>query len=404
MKRIDKTLLLISLFIGISACRDYIPEFELTDYSIRTHAEPIKIDVEDTKPLILSEIACNISYIILETKPEATIGSVDKIIKYKDLYFIADMQKGATIYSFDSSGKYLFKIQNKGRGPGEYIGIDDFDINRDKELIIIYDRSGGGIFEYDLSGSFVKKYPVDLVFESFRHLEGTTLLAYSKYMRNPSLPQAENSSIFTFNYQNIKRSATYATFDDKFLLFQKVFKITDNICSSNGSFYIYDFYLNSFFSFINDSLAIRWVIDYGKNNIPNSFWSSSDFISLQNGIVSGRFAGGFENFQVVGDWIIGVYGYRKNMNKLFYNHKSGHQSNVSNMIVNDLVKGFPEIVGFPLVLMPPYHSDGENIISVIEPAWINKIINQGISQIDVPDIISDLDIYSNPVLQIIKLK
>ncbi|MDR3095059.1 MAG: 6-bladed beta-propeller, partial [Bacteroidales bacterium] len=73
---------------------------------------------KNSKELLLSEIASDVTYIPLETSPECLIGRIDKIISFDDKYYILDRQT-ESILVFDSTGKYLFKIAQIGNGPGE---------------------------------------------------------------------------------------------------------------------------------------------------------------------------------------------------------------------------------------------------------------------------------------------
>ncbi|HHU35481.1 MAG TPA: 6-bladed beta-propeller, partial [Bacteroidetes bacterium] len=56
----------------------------------------------------------------------AIIGDINKIILYDNKLFAND---GSRIIVFDNKGKYLFKIEKLGRGPGEYTDITDLTIS-----------------------------------------------------------------------------------------------------------------------------------------------------------------------------------------------------------------------------------------------------------------------------------
>ena len=44
------------------------------------------------------------------------------------------------------------KIDNKGRGPGEYLRIESIDINTEKEELMLVDGMSDKLFFYDLDG------------------------------------------------------------------------------------------------------------------------------------------------------------------------------------------------------------------------------------------------------------
>ena len=49
---------------------------------------------------------------------------------------------------------YIKKIDNKGRGPGEYLRIESIDINTEKEELMLVDGMSDKLFFYDLDGNF----------------------------------------------------------------------------------------------------------------------------------------------------------------------------------------------------------------------------------------------------------
>ena len=54
----------------------------------------------------------------------------------------------------DDTGRCLKKIDNKGRGPGEYLRIESIDINTEKEELMLVDGMSDKLFFYDLDGNF----------------------------------------------------------------------------------------------------------------------------------------------------------------------------------------------------------------------------------------------------------
>jgi hypothetical protein len=61
----------------------------------------------------------------LETNSDFIIGSINKIVKTNNLYYLLDKQT-KTIFIYDKTGISVKKISNTGQGPNEYIYIEDF--------------------------------------------------------------------------------------------------------------------------------------------------------------------------------------------------------------------------------------------------------------------------------------
>jgi hypothetical protein len=62
----------------------------------------------------------------LETSVESLIGQIDKIVKRNSYYYI--LSDNVRIHKFDSAGRFIAKLDARGRGAGEYSRIEDFDV------------------------------------------------------------------------------------------------------------------------------------------------------------------------------------------------------------------------------------------------------------------------------------
>lgn len=68
------------------------------------------------------------SFIPLQTTDESIIGKISKIHYRGNKFYILDSQQ-KVIFIFDEQGNFLSKIDNKGKGPCEYIDIWDFYVD-----------------------------------------------------------------------------------------------------------------------------------------------------------------------------------------------------------------------------------------------------------------------------------
>lgn len=121
-------LALIILALFFSGCRS------------KDNSEVITIDVQSpTGPEIknLSEIATDIQYVPLETSPEALLRFVNYLKAANDKFYINTVRE---LLCFDKSGKFLYKLDQQGRGPNEYVYLSDYDIKPEKNLMIVLTR------------------------------------------------------------------------------------------------------------------------------------------------------------------------------------------------------------------------------------------------------------------------
>lgn len=79
------------------------------------------------KEVKLSELFSDQYKIIpLETKEESLIGRINKVVKFKDEYYV--LSNDRMVFHFDRKGKFLSVLDKQGEGPAEYTYVGDFDV------------------------------------------------------------------------------------------------------------------------------------------------------------------------------------------------------------------------------------------------------------------------------------
>ena len=123
----------------------------------------LSVDINQDILLSLSELTEEITVIELELTDNSIINpdQIRKILLCDSLVIIAESDQ---MLIFNIDGKFVRPIGSKGQGPGEYILIQGFTLDKKtKTIYIINDRSQ--IIGYDLNGQFVKEFTI-------RHLNG----------------------------------------------------------------------------------------------------------------------------------------------------------------------------------------------------------------------------------------
>jgi hypothetical protein len=110
----------------------------------------------------------NYKYIKLQTSDNCLIGEINKIL-YKNRFYILDKKITKTVFTFDKEGKFLFKISQSGKGPGEYIFINDFDVDEDGNIFIL-DIGGKKILSFNNRGNYISESKLDFLPHSFGYL------------------------------------------------------------------------------------------------------------------------------------------------------------------------------------------------------------------------------------------
>jgi hypothetical protein len=130
-----------------------LPSFGQQNSQELLFAIPIGINLSDQKEPTLSELVEKIEYVPLEYKPECALSRIQRLIATEKFFFIFD-NRG--ISQFDRSGIYIRSIGKVGRGPGEYPGLRDFDVDESSQRIFILANYVRLIFIYDFQGKYIQ--------------------------------------------------------------------------------------------------------------------------------------------------------------------------------------------------------------------------------------------------------
>jgi hypothetical protein len=108
--------------------------------------------IKSKETISLSQIASNVKYIQLETNDDCLIGK-GKYFFTDSLIFVSNRDH---ILKFSRSGKFIKKIGNPGRGPGEIDVIRIMSIIPDKRLIVVQKNSQHKLLYFSFEGALVK--------------------------------------------------------------------------------------------------------------------------------------------------------------------------------------------------------------------------------------------------------
>ena len=134
-------ILLVSLFFSCSNSQHPL-----------TQVENVILDLDLQKELKLSSIADSIEVIPFEQTEYSDIAQIRRIIPYKDRYYILNTVGfiNGTLLVFDKKGNFIYKLDKRGGGEGEYVNLQDFTINplTDELVLLTFPKT---IYLYDFS-------------------------------------------------------------------------------------------------------------------------------------------------------------------------------------------------------------------------------------------------------------
>jgi hypothetical protein len=145
------------------ACSDISHEYDSVNASININIDEIISD----DPIYFSELFSNFKFIPLETNDDAIFSMINSLKLVNDTIFIFEIFRTKSVFIFTQDGSFINKIQNIGRGPGEYIYPADFDVDPISRTIAILDNGTRKLNFYNYEGIFIKSLDLKKRFISF---------------------------------------------------------------------------------------------------------------------------------------------------------------------------------------------------------------------------------------------
>ena len=222
-----------------------------------TPVQNVVLDLDLDQKLFLSEIADSIEVISLEHTNESDISLVWRIIPYKDRYYIKNGITESYVLVFDRNGKFIYRLDKRGQGPGEYASLEDIAIDPKREELVLL-TADSGILKYDLDGNFISRiksvYGDNLAIDSVGNLYQTTDCTDAN--PNSLLFISETDSVF---FGKVTR--------DDYLRMNRYVHSNLFDCH-NGSVYHSAPYCDSIFNVTNGIRIPFLYINYNGKNIP----------------------------------------------------------------------------------------------------------------------------------------
>lgn len=221
----------------------------------------------------LSEIgAIEIQYIPLKTTAQNMISRINSII-FCNSYFLTYGNTSVNMFRYD--GSFVTEVGTKGRGPNEYLGVSDVDINPENESIYI--ASGEKFLVYNKNGKFLRTFrsPTKSDRINFKFTEDGILCYYFNDFGNieNSYNLIDTTGEIIKNYRNRylwKRKAPGVFYQGENIFYK-----------FNNQLFRKEIYCDTIFSFKNKGFIPHIVIDVGKKRltpeIRSSFRTRPDF-------------------------------------------------------------------------------------------------------------------------------
>lgn len=191
------------------------------------------------------------------------LSGINRIIDWGDRFVVFDRQ-GQQVAVFDTTGNCIRQIKRLGKGPGEYIQLDDCTIDNANDELILYADMPGKLIWFDRDGNYLREERISDCFQELLcagdHLYGVNC--------GPGTMMAK---------QSITRMVT----KDKAATKEQQLSYGDNIPNSNSGLWLTsngsEVWLSRPFDYTLYSLdrqakqfVPRYQLDLGKSALPEN--------------------------------------------------------------------------------------------------------------------------------------
>lgn len=308
-------------------------------------------------PIMLSSVVSRATYVKLETSDSCMVGNVDKMLYYDRRFYLLDTRATKSLFVFNDSGSFLFKISRQGGGPGEYSGPDDFCLDTVNGHVVIVDRSRRKIIEYQLQDGkfyrelFVMYFPYCITATGEEHFA-----FYTGFVPSGSAKGGVDHSLLVTN-RNYEVKRAYFPFDIAHLppriAPQTVF------ASAFGGAEFLPVFGDTVYRVEGTTLTSRYVMDFADKSIPRSFFQNRDTPEKERELLE-NYCFLRQNYCETGSHVYFTFRYKGFAYSAFYNKTTG-TAKVGRAIAND-IDGMP--FGQPMCV-------SENrLVGIIEPFQI----------------------------------
>jgi hypothetical protein len=270
--------------------------------------------IEDIVPAEVSEK----HFIKLETTQESVFGHVTRLRVGAGRIFILDKDNAKGLFVFSLEGKYLFKIDQRGNGPGEFVTPNDFFVDTIKKTISIYDTDMRILHYYDWQGKYTHKHQFDSWLYACCPLDSNVFaLDFIKRARNTNnfhllLKDQENNTIF--KYKPLKNNYEFAN-NDHIAFYQGFDRIL----------YV-PVRCDTIFELSNIGIVQGIYVNFGKHKLPENFMDGVSASQQARKLLDSEYFYNIKDVVETEDFIafecmyasIGMFFiYNKNINKVY---------------------------------------------------------------------------------------
>ena len=241
----------------------------------REYFSIVDFDILSNKKKELVEIADSLNFTFLQYDKQNFVGKILNFKITENYLFIVDQQQ--KLFVFKRNGNLFSVINKRGKGPEEYIQIEDFTITPNEKFVVILDPYNSKVLKYDISGNYINNYSIE-----YNHSAHISSIGDNRYCLYQSARFSdENVNLFiTDSTFNTVKKIKYPG-NGEFL--RKIPYLLDvNWYNYENSIYYKEVVVDTIYKMNLEKLTFNphFAIDLGKWKMPDKYYTNTKYYQM----------------------------------------------------------------------------------------------------------------------------
>lgn len=284
MKRIVDIVLTLSVLLPLQSCRD-------TDQCAGVVLE-LKNSYQETIPA--EQLFSSVKIVELQNDSSLLLNSIGKTVCYENGIYLTD---GTVICHYDYDGGLISSISHRGRGPGEYMGIMDFDVS--DGIVYVLDRNKK-FLRYNEDGSLISEtamtfFPASFMIEN----DGIIMTRACQELGDKFIVLDKDKLTKLDSFFPIKKNE----------LTWRHFMGQSNFFKYKGQLLYHEPLNNNVYMIDSDTVRVKYALDFFGRNAPEPFFDAryGSVLDIHKQLVESDYCAGIPCFAENDDMIIITY-------------------------------------------------------------------------------------------------
>jgi len=225
-------------------------------------------------------------FIPLETSVDCIVGKIQKIIELDSLFYILDVSQNS-VFLFNENGFFIDKYASRGKGPGEYIEINDINLGKNGLILLV---NSNKLIYLSRKLEYMNEELLNFYSSKFAYIDETLMAFYTDHFKNSNVCSDSNCQLIIKNGtkkqcyfpSTLSKKAGFSPPSTFYFSNKLIFHYPLNYTSYefSGDEFLPGYYFN----FHENSFDYESLLDLSQREILKTVFDKNDKVTFINNI------------------------------------------------------------------------------------------------------------------------